>query len=78
MKIYWSNLLWNCTIRYWYVFKYYLDKHHLSKWPNYYNPSKLYWNSKQKEELDRLIGLAMKHIKFIKPGYYPHSDGDEF
>lgn len=90
MKIYWQKLLWNYTVRYWHLLKYYWYGHYLSKWSAFYYPNKLLWNSKQKEQFNKLLQQKLKTLSFNKPldqidnekkiipGYYPHSDGDEF
>lgn len=57
-KIYWRNLLWNHTIRFWYLWKY---KH--SPWKGFFCTSR-YWSFKTKQNITNAMGKAMD--KFIQ------------
>jgi len=67
MKIYWKNLIWNYTGRYWCKLKF---RGKSKSWKNYYC-TKLIWNSKQKIELERklrnhIIDFQNQHWKDLK------------
>jgi hypothetical protein len=58
MKIYWKNLIWNYTVRYWFKLKL---RGKSKSWKNYYC-TKLVWNSKQKAELEKKIREELKKL----------------
>ncbi len=51
MRIYWKNLIWNYTIRYWWKLKFLFRSR---PFKNFYC-SKLVWNSKQKARLEKAM-----------------------
>lgn len=64
MKIYWKNLIFNYTGRYWYLFKYYKHGLHKSKWKGFYYPGKKFWNSRQEVELEKKLKEEMLKMEW--------------
>ena len=69
MKIYWKNLIWNHTIRYWKVWQYWCSCYPRSKWPQYYYPHKKFYTKKQEQKF---------HAEFHKyfKGYFDDCLGE--
>jgi hypothetical protein len=69
MKIYWKNLIWNHTVRYFLLVKYYLDMDYKLNWPSYYYPHKKFYTKKQEQKF---------HAEFHKyfKGYFDDCLGE--
>lgn len=66
MKIYWKNIVWNRTIRYWHVLKYYKTtgvKTHKYKWRSFFYPYKKFSTEKQKELIHKKLNAEISKLK---------------
>jgi len=63
MKIYWKNLIWNHTGRYWWKLKFIRKS---KPWKKFYC-SKLVWNSRQKAKLEKKIEEELEKLRQLYP-----------
>lgn len=71
MKIYWKNILWNHTVRYWHLLTYYINGRHKHRWKFFLYPHKLPLHKGQTDkfilEVSKII--AEKTLDDIKQKY---------
>lgn len=62
-------MLWNYTVRYVKLFKYYWNNEHISKWSSYYYPYPKPWNHKQLDKIEADLRKA-----FLEFEWFVHND----
>ncbi len=64
MKIYWKGLIWNCTVRYRHLFKYYKQGLNKSRWWTFYYPHKKFTSERQQKKFYMMMfNETLKTIK---------------
>ena len=65
MKIYWKSVLWNYTIRYWHLLKYYYYSLNKTKWSTFYYPHKRIQTKKEMNKMILKLSESVKNDKYI-------------